>query len=344
LKTNNQGVNKKWFDKDCVQMKKAYLHSLYNFRRTLSETDRIIMYQKKKLYKQWARKAKWKHKKSFSIELAKLKKSSPREFWKFFRKKKCNNSGNINSEQFYEHFKSLHTNFTQPNNAEVDEWLVDNEQTGNNQTNMIFPQLDTAITDGEIDSAIKDLKSCKQHGVYLLINEYFIYGSEILTPCLNKLFNAILDSGYFPRHWCEGIIVPIYKSGETGDTNNYRGITLLSCLSKLFTKIVNNRLLCWSKEFDKLSDAQFGFKSGVCTIDAIFVLHNIVNSYLSEGKKLYATFVDFKKAFDCVYRDGLWYKVFKSGIQGKVFSVLRSMYSSVKSCIMHLGSLSEYFE
>ena len=64
-----------------------------------------------------------------------------------------------------------------------------------------------------------------------------------MIPILCNLFNVILDSGIFPENWCNGTIIPVFKKSDKNDINNYRGITLMSHLSKLFTTILFNRLL-----------------------------------------------------------------------------------------------------
>ena len=91
--------------------------------------------------------------------------------------------------------------------------------------------------------------------------------------------------------------------------NNYRGITLISCLGKLFTSIINQRIINWSTENDISTDAQYGFKAGHSTTDAIFILQNLVNIYIYNNRKMYCAFIDLKRAFDTVYRNGLWYKI-----------------------------------
>ena len=97
-------------------------------------------------------------------------------------------------------------------------------------------------------------------------------------------FNGILDLGIFPNKWSEGIIIPIHKKGATDDVNNYQGITLLSCLSKLFTTILNNRITKFCEDHSVISDAKFGFKKGLLTSDAIFTLLNIVQNFLNANK------------------------------------------------------------
>ena len=92
------------------------------------------------------------------------------------------------------------------------------------------------------------------------INEYFIEAGDILLTHMTDLFNIIFDSGYFPDDWADGIIIPLFKKGYEHDLNNFRGITLVSCMSKLFTSILNNRINHWSEKYTKVSDAQFGLR------------------------------------------------------------------------------------
>ena len=155
------------------------------------------------------------------------------------------------------------------------------------------------------------------------------------------MFNAVLNSGHFPEKWTEGIIIPLHKKGDKSDVNNYRGITLLSCLSKLFTSVVNNRLETFCSNFNIISDAQFGFRNGSSTIDAIYILMSLVQKYINENKRLYVIYVDMMKCFDTVYRNALWLKIYKAGIEGKLLRIIKSMYENVKSCVKHCSSYSD---
>ena len=106
--------------------------------------------------------------------------------------------------------------------------------------------------------------------------------NHLISGHLVDLFNAILNSGYFPSQWSEGIIVPLLKRNDPNDVNNYRGITLVSCFSKIFTGVLNNRLTQWAESNNVLSDSQFGFRKGRSTTDAIFVLNGIIQKILNE--------------------------------------------------------------
>ena len=76
----------------------------------------------------------------------------------------------------------------------------------------------------------------------------------------------------------------------------------------------------------------------------MFILHAVVQKYLNENNRLYCAFVDFKKAFDSIYRNGLWLKLYRSGIDGKLLQIIRDMYNKVKSCVKTCNNYSEFFE
>ena len=76
---------------------------------------------------------------------------------------------------------------------------------------------------------------------------------------------------------------------------NYRGITLLSVLGKLFTRILNTRLMDWSESYYVNIEAQTGFRAGMGTADDVFVLHGLITHLINQGKKVFFAFVDFKK-------------------------------------------------
>lgn len=175
------------------------------------------------------------------------------------------------------------------------------------------------------------------------MNKYFIEFQDYFLPVLHKLFNCILNTGIFPSTWSSSIIVPVFKKGDSTDPNNYRGIRLVSNMCKLFTSILNKRLLEWSKYNNVITDAQFGFKPNYGTRDAIFALHSIISYSLCKKRRLYCAFIDFKKAFDSVDRRLLWLKFSKVGIEGKLLAVIKALYRHVKSCIGVDGFLSEYF-
>ena len=119
----------------------------------------------------------------------------------------------------------------------------------------------------------------------------------------------------------EGYIVPIHKKGSVENVENYRGITLLSVIGKLFTNILNTRLNDWAETYHVYVEAQAGFRKCMGTLDNIFVLPSLYTHCLNNNIKLYSAFIDFRKAIDFDVRDVLWFKLIESGIRGKILKV-----------------------
>ena len=157
-----------------------------------------------------------------------------------------------------------------------------------------------------------------------------MHSKLILSKYLLVLFNKIFELGYFPKAWSEGFVVTLHKKGSLNNENNYRGITLLSTIGTLFSRVLNNRLNSWADKYSVYIDAQSGFRSNMGTVDNICVLHGILSHMLNEGKRLYCAFIDFTKEFDYVVRDNLSMKLIKLGIRGNILNIIESMYCAVK--------------
>ena len=207
----------------------------------------------------------------------------------------------------------------------------------------MFEILNEIITEAEVLQAINELKRNKSCGADLLINELFMYSKNDLTEYLTLLFNFVFDAGIFPSEWSEGLLIPLHKKGSLNVPSNFRGITLLSVLGKLFTRILNNRLTNWAEEFGVYVEAQNGFRKGRGTVDNLFILQQLINNYIEKGEKLYAFFIDFTKAFDYIVRDNLWLKLLSCGVKGKMLNVIMSMYECVKTCVFVEGQKSAPF-
>lgn len=204
--------------------------------------------------------------------------------------------------------------------------------------------LEAPFTPEEIVKVIKTLKNNKSVGIDGIMNEYIKATQALMVKVYTKLFNNILDTGELPSSWLTGLIVPIYKNkGDACSPDNYRGISLLSCLGKMFTTMVNNRLTDYANEQKLISENQAGFRKHYSTTDQIFVLKAIIDIYKHRKKKLYCGFVDFKKAFDCIWRAGLWIKLIENGITGKILKLIINMYKGIKSCVLIKGQQSDFF-
>ena len=128
------------------------------------------------------------------------------------------------------------------------------------------------------------MKSWIQHYSHFQIWWFFLHTRFI--DINRAVFNAIYSKSYFPKLRKVGYnIIPIFKSDSSFDPNNYREITVSSCLGKLFTLVINERLIEFLDARNILSQYQKGFRRGYRTADNVFIINTILNSYFSEGEK-----------------------------------------------------------
>ena len=128
------------------------------------------------------------------------------------------------------------------------------------------------------------------------------------------------------------------------DPNNYRGLTINSSLSKVFTTVLNNRLQKYLEDNDVINRYQIGFSKKSQTIDHMLILKTLADKYKAINQKLYFGFVDFKKAYDTVWRDGLIFKLLSQKINGKFLSVIKSMYQTSECCVKIDKFKTEFFQ
>ena len=88
---------------------------------------------------------------------------------------------------------------------------------------------------------------------------------------------------------------------------------------------------------DKIHEGQAGFRAGKCCIDNIFTLNELIQGRLKEGKKTFSFFLDIQKAYDSVWRNGLWLMLWNMGVKGKMWHVIKTMYKSSRSKVLLEG-------
>ena len=258
---------------------------------------------------------------------------SLREFWKLLGKlsdKKSKTSSYVSHNSLTAHFRAL------LNPAEKVKMPPPCPENG---------PLDHGITLEELNESSKEsLPSGKGVGVDNLCNEMIACLIEVCPKLVLKLFNLILNSGEILPDWLISYIVPIHKGGAKSDPSNYRGISLLSCLGKFFLSIINKRLAKFCVDKGVLSESQLGFVRGNRCSDAHLIIHNLVTKYCHKyKKKIYSCFIDLSKAFDTIPRDILLFKLRDVGITGKIFNIIRNVYSSDQAYLKIDGKITKPF-
>ena len=136
----------------------------------------------------------------------------------------------------------------------------------------------------EVTNAVKSLKSNRAPGKDRITAEIIKASISKISDILLKLLNVIFQTGIYPNQWKDGVTIPILKNGDPNDANNYRGITLTSCLGKVLCLILNKRIETYLEENNILSKEQGGFRKYSRTTDQIFVLKRLIDSALKKEK------------------------------------------------------------
>ena len=289
---NKKKIGKPWFDNECLNRRKEY-YRVKNQLKPVIPADKVtLMKAEGKKYKKFINTKAKKYHKEFNKKLKNLKTSNPKEYWNILNKSTEGKKAvsKISIECFAEHFRKL---------GEVQ---ADNDEKIFNPTNInhsINEDLNDDFTPDEIKLLISKLKTNKACGIDSIRDEFLKYCPLDMIEIITLLFNIILKSGIIPTDWCIGMIMPLYKNkGSPNDPDNFRGITLLSCIGKLFTAAINFRLTNYLEQTGTIGDEQAGFRAGYSTTDHIFTLHAILDLYLQKKSKVYCAFIDYKKAFD----------------------------------------------
>jgi exonuclease III len=204
--------------------------------------------------------------------------------------------------------------------------------------------LDEAISDSEILRHLKQLRNFKAAGVDGIKNELLklCVGEEGIRM-VSLLLNYIWENEVLPHELTLGRIVTLFKGGDLFDPGDYRGITLLSVVYKLLSAILNSRLSVFCEKNGVLGEEQGGFREGRGCPDQLFSLYSIVGERLGKKQPTFLCFIDIKKAYDKVWRDGLWLRLADSGIKGKLWRVIRGLYASTESSVFVEGKDSDLF-
>jgi hypothetical protein len=205
--------------------------------------------------------------------------------------------------------------------------------------------LTECVTVSEIKDQVAKLKIGKAPGPDCITNEHIRLAGEKLYTHLAVLFNNVITQEYLPIAYRSGHVILMYKrnSKDKRDPSNYRGITLTSCLGKLLEKIILNRIqTCLNQANVQFPhELQFGFRTAYGATPAAYMLNECISYFVNNGSPVYASFLDNAKAFDKIWHDGLLYKLYKLGVQGKVWRIIAHSYKCFNVRVQWHGCYSD---
>ena len=333
--------NKTWYTKDCKLLKRELNRISKSLNKNPSNNNKCILYYTTlKRYKNLLKHKRREHEENALGKLENLFEENRDEFWKLLKSMENHNKNEELPEidKLNNHFKTLYS-------KEENKYVVPPLKYTNTDTNKIkFKTLNDTFTESEIKLALKNLKNKKSPGYDRISNEMLKCTNSHGIILLTTLFNKILKSGSFPPAWNYGLIKAIHKGNDVFDPDNYRGITLNSCLGKLFCNILYNRLAPLLEKEDVFCKEQSGFRKEHRTTDHIFLLHKIIKQYTEKNKTLFTCFVDFSKAFDSIWRSALMKKLDAIGLSDNFLQIIRSMYTNTTNSLIYKDNITDTFE
>ena len=194
------------------------------------------------------------------------------------------------------------------------------------------------ITEKEVLDELKKMKNGKSPGLDSLSAELYKEGGDELLREITLLFNQVYSSGAVPEEWGRATICPIFKGGDVkedkskGDRQNcknYRGISLLPHIVKLYERVIEKKLRsCVESD---LGEWQYGFRPNRSTMDLIFTLKVLMEKSWEFNIEQYMAFLDLEKAFDRVPRKKLWKVLRRYGVSEKLLTAIKALYNTCDS-------------
>lgn len=163
---------------------------------------------------------------------------------------------------------------------------------------------------------------------------------ESIAPYLAEIFNRCIDAGIFPDIMKHSKIIPLFKSGTRTDSTNFRPISILPALSKVFEKLILNQLSSHFNRNKLLDSNQFGFTRGRSTTDAGVVLLKHIFDAWEKAQDAIGIFCDLSKAFDCVDHENLKRKLSHYGIKASALDLVSSYLSNRTQRVVINGTQS----
>ena len=353
------------------EAEKAFTHCKHSHVRNKQLHEDFI--HKRKLFDKLLRCTERKYNRKKAIDIETINTKNPNEFWKQVNSLGPKRSMKIPMEVYndmgpgggikvrdenyvFEKWKDeFHSLYNMPSdiNTSFDNVFYDDikarlpdiklfELENSNYNNMVYNR---PFSNDEFDRICNSLKQGKAAGPDMIPNEVLRHVG--IKKLLVDFINMCFTKNIIPSVWRLSIISPIPKSASKDPyvPLNYRGISLLSCMYKLYSAALNSRITSHCELNDLLVDEQNGFRSKRSCQDHIFVLSSIIKNRKLCGQNTFCAFVDFQKAFDWVSRDLLLYKLNTFfNIHGRLFNSLSTIYSSSISKIKLNGKLSSSFD
>jgi len=325
-----EGKRKKgWWDEDCWRKKKEVRRSLREWRK--GKGDRREYLKKKRDYKELCEEKKKKENERWEGEIEGVRWES--QVWGIINRERRKWKGaneDIKIEEWEEYFKRLL--------GGVEGRVVQGmDRRGNGEW-------EAELEREEIRKILTRVRDGKAVGVDGIPGEAWKYGGERIEEWIWQVCNRIWRGEGWPRDWKEGVLIPIVKKGQGTRVEEYRGVTVMPTLYKVYATALAERLREEVEEGGMLPPSQTGFRKGMGTIDNIFTLNYFINRQIGrKGGKLITVFVDLRAAFDSVDRGILLRALRERGVREGLVVRVAELLRETKSKVRVRGQMGKGF-
>ena len=205
-----------------------------------------------------------------------------------------------------------------------------------------FDLTDIFITDQDVKDQIAQLDISKAYGPDGISPTLITQAGDKMITLLRKLFNLSLRMQKVPKLWKQANVIPIHKKDKKSDVSNYRPISLISVVSKIFEKVIFKYVYNHLHDNFIISSYQSGFLPGKSTTTQLLEVYHLFCRAVDDGKELRVVFLDISKAFDRVWHAGLIYKLHQSGISSNLLNWFRNYLSDRQQRVVVHGQSSEW--
>jgi hypothetical protein len=186
------------------------------------------------------------------------------------------------------------------------------------------------IQESVVKDVLKRMKGGKVMGLYGIPIEVWRSLGDVAIVWLTKLFNLIFGSNKMSDEWRRSILVSIFKNkGDVQSCTNYRGVKLMSHTMKLWERIIEHRL----RGVTNVNKNQFDFMPERSTIEAIFLIKQLMERCREQKKDLHMVFIDLEKTYDKMPRNVMWWALQKHKVSTKCITLIKDMYDNVVTSV-----------
>lgn len=331
-----------WYDKKLIQLVKTKERAHKKYKQSNLRSDYSVFQNLRRTFKKKCNK----RYKEYICEVQKVTPNNIKKFWSFTKAHKKTNT-------YPSAFKNDVAMATAPRdicnmfsasfqcNFKASRNIVNNLNNDRRSvpcSNMIE---NFCFSPEEVGNVIMKIDNNKNGGPDGIPNIFLRQTHNTISIPLAHIFNNSLSVGVCPERFKESFMVPIYKSGNKSEVKNYRPVSILNAFSKIFEKLIHDRLFGLIKHL--ISRKQHGFVANRSTVSNLVSFTSFVANALADRSEVHTIYTDFSKAFDRVNIKILLNKLHQFGIRGRLFKWFQSYLTNRKTRVAFNGHVHHPF-